>query len=86
MENDEALSDDAVGDDALGDDDEAADAVGDKNSHRAIPAWDEAIGYIVAVNMETRAKNPKASQPRGRGGRGRSSGRGAPRGGNGRRS
>jgi len=68
----------------MGEDDDATDVVGDKNSHRAIPAWEEAIGYIVAVNMETRAKNPKGGQPRGRG-RGRSSGRGAPRGGNGRR-
>ncbi len=49
----------------------------DKNSHRAIPSWDEAIGYIIAVNMETRAKNPKATHPRGRG-------RGRGRGGNGR--
>ena len=39
-------------------DDDAAEGSGDKNSHRAIPAWEEAIGYIVSVNMESRAKNP----------------------------
>jgi hypothetical protein len=60
-------------------DDELSDA-GDKNSHRAIPAWDEAIGYIISVNMDSRAKNPKASQPRGGRGRGRG-GRGGSRGG-----
>lgn len=65
---------------ALSDDEGDADSDGvvDKNSHRAIPAWEEAIGYIVSVNMESRAKNPKASAPRGRG-RGRG-GRGGARG------
>lgn len=72
----EALSDDE------GDGD--SDSAIDKNSHRAIPAWEEAIGYIVSVNMESRAKNPKASVPRGRG-RGRG-GRGGARGGAPRRS
>ncbi|HTM54167.1 MAG TPA: hypothetical protein VL175_09065 [Pirellulales bacterium] len=61
----------------------AAEGSSDKNSHRAIPSWEEAIGYIVSVNMEARAKNPRAPQSRGGRGRGRS-GRGNSRG-NGRR-
>jgi hypothetical protein len=53
----------------------------DKNSHRAIPTWDEAIGYIVAVNMDSRTKNPgRSGAPRG--GRGRRGGRNGSRGGN----
>ncbi len=57
----------------LGADDSGESSL-DKNSHRAIPAWEEAIGYIVSINMESRAKNPKAGSPRGRGrGRGRGS-------------
>jgi hypothetical protein len=69
------------GGDDIGDDE--AESQVDKNSHRAIPAWEEAIGYIVSVNMEARAKNPKSGPPRGRGrgGRGRGTGnsRGGPR-------
>jgi hypothetical protein len=39
-----------------------------KHGHRGIPTWDEAIGVIVAANMESRARNPNAgSSPRGRG-------------------
>jgi hypothetical protein len=56
-----------------------AEGSSDKNSHRAIPSWEEAIGYIVAVNMECRAKNPRAPQSRGGRGRGRA-GRGNSRG------
>jgi ribonuclease E len=63
--------------------DEGADSPTDKNSHRAIPAWEEAIGYIVSVNMENRSKNPKSGPPRGRG-RGRGN-RGNSRGNNHRR-
>lgn len=46
-------------------------------SHRAIPSWQEAVGMIVAGNMESRAKNPHAGsqRARGRGGRGRGRGR-----------
>ena len=62
---------------------EAGEASLDKNSHRAIPAWEDAIGVIISVNMESRAKNPKAGAPRGRG-RGRG-GRGNARGTNHRR-
>ncbi len=58
--------------------DELAAGGGEKNSHRAIPAWEEAIGYIISVNMDARAKNPKSGPPRG----GRSRGRGG-RGGSG---
>jgi hypothetical protein len=57
------------------DEEEAGDSQLDKNSHRAIPAWEEAIGYIISVNMEGRAKNPKSGAPRGRG-RGRGGSRG----------
>ncbi len=59
---------------------EANGGPSDKNSHRAIPPWEEAIGYIVSVNMEARAKNPKSGAPRGRGrGRGRGGSRGGGR-------
>ena len=76
MADDEAGDDDAGGDE-IGDDD-GGDSQLDKNSHRAIPAWEEAIGFIISINMESRAKNPKTSSPRGRGrGRGnRGGGRG----------
>jgi hypothetical protein len=39
----------------------------DKNSHRAIPSWEEALGFIISHNMEARARHPKAGGPRGRG-------------------
>lgn len=78
--DDTLLDDAAAGDDAdLGSDggDDDADSPIDKNSHRAIPAWEEAIGFIIATNMESRAKNPKSGQQRGRGrGRGRGNSRG----------
>jgi hypothetical protein len=50
-----------------------------KPNHRGIPSWEEAIGMIVATNMEARSKNPHAGpssrgRGRGRGGRRRSSG------------
>jgi len=53
----------------------------DLKSHRSIPSWSDAIGAIIAVNMEARAKNPGqgSGAPRGRGGWGR--GRGRPPGG-----
>ena len=39
--------------------------------HRNIPTWDEAVGMVIATNMEARAKNPNGGS-RGRGrGRGR---------------
>jgi hypothetical protein len=73
VEEDEGLLDTA--DVPLGMEDDEHDDHLDKNSHRAIPSWDEAIGMIVAVNMEARAKSPRSSGPprgrgRGRGGRG----------------
>jgi hypothetical protein len=52
---------------------------GDRPSHRAIPTWEETIGVLIAVNLESRAKSPRSSNPRGRG-RGR---QGGSRGGNG---
>ena len=75
--------------DALeGDDEGDEEFVGssDKNSHRAIPTWDEAIGYIIAVNMDSRAKNPNSRSGAPRGGRGRRGGRSGPRSGGGHRS
>jgi hypothetical protein len=48
----------------------------DKNSHRAIPSWEEAIGVIIATNMEARARSPHERPPRGRGRRGRGQSRG----------
>jgi hypothetical protein len=52
---------------------EGADESSGKLSHRAIPTWDQAIGLIIARNMEARAKNPNGGQRRG--GRGRQRGR-----------
>lgn len=43
-------------------------------SHRAIPTWDQAIGLIIARNMEARAKHPNG--PARRGGKGRRPDRG----------
>ncbi len=71
------LGGDGSVDDDEGDLDAGAEGGLDKNSHRAIPSWEDAIGMIVAGNMESRSKNPKAGAPRGRG-RGRG-GRGTPR-------
>ena len=47
------------------------------HGHRGIPTWEEGIGFIVATNMEARAKNPNAgsSPRRGRGNWGRGKGR-----------
>ena len=40
--------------------------------HRAIPSWEEAIGLVIAANMEARAKKPGGgSSSRSRGGRNR---------------
>jgi hypothetical protein len=46
----------------------------DRSFHHGIPTWEEAVGYVVAVNMESRAKNPGGGN-RGRGGRSNRSGR-----------
>ena len=55
--------------------DEAGDEAGDDKEfrvgHRAIPTWDEAIGLIIAKNMESRAKRPNGGQARGHGNRDR---------------
>ena len=61
--------------DGLDDSDDDGDV--DHHSHRGIPSWDDAIGFIIDANMEGRARSPKSGGPRGRrGGRGRSSGPG----------
>jgi hypothetical protein len=43
------------------------DGEGEKNAHRAIPAWEDAIGIIISNNLESRAKSGRAGGPRGRG-------------------
>jgi hypothetical protein len=42
----------------------------ERASHHGIPTWEEAVGVVIAANMEARAKNPGGSS-RNRGGRGR---------------
>jgi ribonuclease E len=54
-----------------GDDDDDKSVKG----HRGIPSWDDAVGHIVSANLQSRAKNPVASGPRGRGRGGRGRGR-----------
>ncbi len=44
----------------------------ERASHHGIPTWEEAVGIVIAANMEARARNPGGS-PRSRGGRGRRS-------------
>lgn len=78
-DRDETADDDLA--EVQADDDANGDGESDdaemRPSHRAIPSWQEAVGMIVAGNMESRAKNPHAGsqRPRGRGGRGRGRGR-----------
>jgi ribonuclease E len=62
-----------VGEEESGDELDA-DGESSKWAHRAIPTWEEAIGYVVGRNLESRAKNPNAGGPRNRGGQGRSRG------------
>lgn len=47
----------------------------DKDGHRAIPSWQEAVGHMVDRNMEARARKPDSGSSRSRGGRGRGRGR-----------
>ena len=59
--------------DSLDDSDDDSDV--DHHSHRGIPSWGDAIGFIIDANMEGRARSPKSGGAAGRrGGRGRSSG------------
>jgi hypothetical protein len=45
------------------------EATGDKDGHRAIPSWEEAIAVIINRNLEARARKPDAGRPpRSRGG------------------
>jgi hypothetical protein len=50
-------------------DSEDGEEKGDKDGHRAIPNWQEAISYIVDKNLESRARRPDSGsfRPRGRG-------------------
>ena len=43
----------------------------EERDHRSIPSWEDAVGVIVAKNIESHSKNPRSSRSRGRG-RGRS--------------
>jgi ribonuclease E len=50
------------------DDEDEHDGASDKASHRAIPSWSEAVGIVVAANLESRAKTPdRRGPPRSRG-------------------
>ncbi|MBN2217980.1 MAG: hypothetical protein JW719_11450 [Pirellulales bacterium] len=41
-------------------------------AHRGIPSWEEAVGIVIGINLESRAKRgPSEGSPRPRGGRGR---------------
>jgi hypothetical protein len=63
----EKRQDDEDEDDDLDDGEEGARP--NKNLHREVTPWAEAIGYIVSANMEARAKSPGGGQ-RGRWGKG----------------
>ena len=64
-------------------DEDDADATSARVGFRSIPTWEEAVGTIVAANLEARAKRPgNDAPPRSRGGRGS---RGGKRGGGGNR-
>jgi len=63
-------------------DQEDADGEGHPESlHRNIYTWEQTVGTLIAKNMESRARFPGTSQPRGRGRGGRHRGRGRGRGG-----
>ena len=66
----QARQSDAEADDDIDEDDDEESK--ELKGHRGIPSWDEAIGYIIGANMDSRAKNPHSSSaaPRSRGGRG----------------
>lgn len=81
---DELQVDEPVGVTAETDDDDSDDALAGAGAPRArgslrgtIPSWDEAIGYIVDTNMQSRSQRrpPPRQGGRGEGGRGRSRGR-----------
>jgi hypothetical protein len=75
VEQDVSLSDD------VDDDDSDPSSSRRRPSHRNITTWQDAVGVIVAANIESRAKSPQNGSP-GRGGRSRG---GRSRGGRGRR-
>jgi ribonuclease E len=57
-------------------DDEGGSSSGKSAAQRAIPSWDEAIGFIVDSNMQSRSQRrpPSRSDSRGNSSRGRSRG------------
>lgn len=65
-------------DEDIDDEEGESDVVGAKAGFRNIPTWQEAVGIIVATNLESRAKRPgNGGSPRGRGGRGPRDNRGS---------
>ena len=49
-----------------------------KASHRAIPTWEDAVGVLISINLESRSKKSGGGSPRGRSkGRGAGKGRGS---------
>ena len=59
-----------------GDDDDLGEGQADfVGGHKTIPSWDEAIGVIIAKNMEARVKDPRGPERRSGGGGGRGRGR-----------
>jgi len=57
-------------DDLLDADDDELDSQNIKQLHRDVTPWKEAIGILIAVNMEARARSPRAHGHERRGGRG----------------
>ncbi len=49
--------------------DDSQEADGEKSGHRSIPAWQEAVGFIVDKNLESRSTRPGGGQSPKRGGR-----------------
>ena len=83
LDDDDTLGLDADADDGAEGDEEAVGAGATRGRsvlQRAIPSWDEAIGFIVDTNMQSRTQRrpPSRSGPRDSGGRGRSRGRRRP--------
>jgi hypothetical protein len=59
----------ATGDLDEGDDESLQGAHSQSAARRAIPSWDEAIGFIVDSNLQTRSQRPRPPRSDSRGGR-----------------
>lgn len=53
-------------DDEDAEDEDDDDGHPDRSLHRAIPTWDEAVGLVIATNMESRSRNPDRRSSRRR--------------------